>query len=99
MTVLRDSDIPSRQGGDEFVIALPNTNIKGASSVAEKILEEIAKPYKIEKYTLNVTFSIGIAIFPNDGFDLENLSKKADIAMYEAKKAGRNRFIINGIIE
>lgn len=99
LTVLRDSDIPSRQGGDEFVIALPNTNIDGASFVAEKILEEIAKPYVIDKYTLNVTFSIGIAIFPNDGNDLENLSKKADIAMYEAKKAGRNRFSISGIIE
>lgn len=90
--VLRKSDIPSRQGGDEFVIALPDTDLSGASFVAEKILNEIAKPYRVDQHTLSVTFSIGIAMFPDDGGDLENLSKKADIAMYEAKKAGRNCF-------
>ena len=98
-SILRESDIPSRQGGDEFVIALPNTDLDGASFVAEKILDEIAKPYIVDTRTLNVTFSIGIAHFPNDGIDLENLSKKADIAMYEAKKAGRNCFRISGNTE
>ena len=90
--VLRKSDIPSRQGGDEFIIALSDTNIEGASLVSKKILQEIAKPYQIENHILNVTFSIGIAIFPHDGSDLENLSIKADIAMYKAKKLGGNCF-------
>lgn len=94
--VLRESDIPSRQGGDEFVVALPNTNREGASSVANKILEEISKPYLIDNQPLNITCSIGIAMFPDDGMDIENLAKKADIAMYEAKNSGRNRFSIYG---
>lgn len=92
--VLRESDIPSRQGGDEFVIALPNTNTEGASMVATKILEEISKLYLIDDHSLNVTCSIGIALFPDDGTDIEDLGKKADSAMYEAKNNGRNCFSI-----
>ncbi|MCJ7765591.1 MAG: GGDEF domain-containing protein, partial [Thiovulaceae bacterium] len=91
-SVLRKSDIPSRQGGDEFVIALPETNIEGASFVSKKILEDIAKPYQIGNHILNVTCSIGIAMFPYDGADLENLSIKADVSMYKAKKLGGNCF-------
>ncbi len=89
-SVLRTTDIPSRQGGDEFVVALPSTNHDGAAIVAQKILEAIAKPYNILENKFNVTFSIGIALYPNDGVDLESLSKNADIAMYQAKNAGRN---------
>lgn len=88
--VLRDTDIPSRQGGDEFVILLPNIDHNGAAVVAQKILEEIAKPYKILSHELNVTCSIGITLYPDQGSDLESLSKNADIAMYKAKNVGRN---------
>lgn len=92
--VLRKSDIPSRQGGDEFVIALPDTNIEGATFVSKKILEEIAKPYQIDNHVLHVTFSLGISMYPHDAMDLENLSIKADIAMYKAKKLGGNCFSV-----
>lgn len=89
-TVLRNTDIPSRQGGDEFVILLPNIDHTGAAVVAQKILEEIAKPYKILTHGLNVTCSIGIALYPDEGSDLGLLMKNADIAMYKAKNEGRN---------
>lgn len=89
-TVLRNTDIPSRQGSDEFVILLPNIDHTGAAVVAQKILEEIAKPYKILTHGLNVTCSIGIALYPDEGSDLGLLMKNADIAMYKAKNEGRN---------
>lgn len=89
-SALRKTDIPSRQGGDEFIVLLPDTHREGTAILAQKLLEMIAKPYEVHTYSLSVTFSIGIALFPQDGTDLESLSKKADIAMYRAKKEGRN---------
>lgn len=87
---LRKTDIPSRQGGDEFIVLLPDTDKEGTAHLAQKLLEMIAQPYDVFSHKLNVTFSIGIARYPNDGADLESLSKTADIAMYRAKKEGRN---------
>lgn len=92
---LRQSDIASRQGGDEFVVLLPEADRPGAEKVAQKILNEVANPYLIKNQTVNVTFSIGIAMYPSDGDDLNVLSKKADEAMYEAKRSGKNCFKIS----
>ena len=91
-TLMREVDIVSRLGGDEFVIILPDTNMQGSEKVAKKLLEVISQPYHIETYELNVTVSIGIALFPMDGSDMETLSKNADTAMYRAKTEGRNGF-------
>lgn len=93
---LRQSDIASRQGGDEFVVLLPDADRPGAEKAAQKILNEVANPYLIKNQTINVTFSIGIAMYPSDGDDLNVLSKKADEAMYEAKRSGKNCFKISG---
>lgn len=87
-------DSVGRLGGDEFVMALvshqnPHFNIK--NSVA-KIFKSILKPFNINNNILNVTASIGISLFPKDGRDLATLFKNADIAMYSAKKKGRNNF-------
>ena len=60
--------------------------------VAEKILESIRKPFRVDGHTLHTTTSIGIAIFPNDGEDAETLKKNADIAMYQAKDKGRDNY-------
>lgn len=90
--VLRQSDIASRQGGDEFVVLLPEADRSGAERAAQKILTEIANPYFIKNQTVGVTFSIGIALFPGDGNDLNVLSKKADEAMYLAKNSGKNQY-------
>jgi diguanylate cyclase (GGDEF)-like protein/PAS domain S-box-containing protein len=89
---LRDEDTISRLGGDEFIVLLPNTDAQGAEHVAQKLLEVVTKAYQIEAYDLNVTASMGIAIYPEDGADLETLSRNADAAMYRAKQDGRNGY-------
>ena len=90
--VLREEDIASRLGGDEFILMLPNNGADGAARVAEKVLEVISQPYQIEQYDLAVTASIGIALYPEDGVDLETLSRSADTAMYRAKHEGRDGY-------
>ena len=89
---LRDEDTVSRQGGDEFILILPDTDAEGAARVAVKLMEEISLPVLIEQHELITTVSIGISIYPHDGDNLEILSKKADAAMYRAKQEGRNGY-------
>lgn len=91
-SVLREEDTITRLGGDEFIILLPNINAEGAALVANKLLIAIAQPYKIEHYDMRLTASIGIALYPDDGIDLESLSKSADMAMYRVKRQGRQSF-------
>lgn len=89
---LREQDTVSRLGGDEFIFLLPGMDAGVAAAVAQKLLDSIAEPFRIEPYDLNVTGSIGIAVFPGDGTDMETLFKSADAAMYRAKQEGRSRF-------
>lgn len=91
-SVVRDQDTVARLGGDEFVLLLPETDAAGASMVAEKLLQVTQPFFKVQQHELAVTPSIGIAMFPNDGLDLDALSRCADIAMYQAKEGGRNGF-------
>lgn len=90
--ILREEDMVARLGGDEFVFLLPNTSMQGATMVADKILKTFESTYYIATHELNVSASIGIAIYPNDGQDFGELYKNADTAMYRAKKLGRNNF-------
>lgn len=89
---LREEDTAVRLGGDEFILLLPGNNARGAAQVAQKILGVISEPYKSKHYDLIVTASIGIALYPDDGSDMDTLSKNADIAMYQAKHEGRNGY-------
>ena len=91
-SIVREQDTISRQGGDEFVLVLPNTDTSGATIIAEKLLAIAAKPYHIEPHELNLTASIGIAMFPTDGIDFDTLSCSADTAMYRTKQNGRNNY-------
>lgn len=90
--MLRGEDVVSRLGGDEFIVMLPGMDERSAAHVAQKLLAAIGEPYGIEQHDLSVTASIGIALYPGDGEDLESLSKKADTAMYRAKQEGRNGY-------
>ena len=90
---LRKSDTVARFGGDEFVLIFPNMEvIEEAIQVVQKIIDRFHKPFLIDTHQLVVTTSIGIAVYPNDGMDEEILMKNADIAMYQAKQAGRARY-------
>ncbi len=90
---VRDSDTISRQGGDEFVLILREQH--GAESclpVLAKIMEMLQEPFFSEGNELSTSASIGVALYPQDGSDFDILRKKADMAMYRAKEAGRNTY-------
>jgi len=90
---LREEDSIARMGGDEFTILLPELKTpEHAASVAQKLLDAVAQPMRIEETELFITTSIGIALFPSDGDTAELLLKNADHAMYRAKDAGRNSY-------
>jgi len=89
---LHEEDVVSRLGGDEFIILLQGRDERGAERVARKLLETIAIPFEIESYTLSLSVSIGITVYPIDGIDAQTLVKNADSAMYRAKEEGRNTY-------
>ncbi len=91
--VLRETETVARLGGDEFIIVIPGlANIERAARVAQKVLEVVAAPQRVDERALHVTPSIGISIFPDDGDDVPTLLRNADTAMYHAKECGRNNF-------
>lgn len=83
---LRGSDTIARLGGDEFAVVLPATNIEGSVHVARNILRAFDEPVVIEERTLDLTVSIGIAVYPHHGEDATSLLRHADVAMYLAKQ-------------
>lgn len=86
LSVLRDSDIAARFGGDEFALLLPETGKDASRLVAEKIITALRNTYVLNDQLVNLGVSIGIAVFPEDGKNSETLIKHADSAMYHAKK-------------
>jgi diguanylate cyclase (GGDEF)-like protein/PAS domain S-box-containing protein len=87
---VRGADTVSRQGGDEFVVLLPDLQQpEDAAVMAVRILRDVAAPHLIDLHDLYVTTSIGVSVFPDDGADAETLIKNADTAMYQAKENGR----------
>jgi diguanylate cyclase (GGDEF)-like protein/PAS domain S-box-containing protein len=90
---VRQTDTVARHGGDEFTVILPDLHQpEDAAQVAEKILERIVEPMAIGGTTIEISASIGIAVYPYDGTDVDTLLRNADDAMYRAKKAGRNGY-------
>ena len=90
---VREDDTVARIGGDEFVVLLPRVGQgDGAARIAQSLLHKFVEPFPLDDNVLQVTISIGIALFPQDGDDPETLLKKADAAMYRAKERGRNRY-------
>ncbi len=95
--VVRSTDTVARIGGDEFTILLNNMeSTPSIISLAQKIIENIQRPFVIDTHTLLVGCSIGIAVFPSAGSDAETLQRHADMAMYQAKQTGTScyRFFV-----
>jgi len=97
---VRDSDTVSRLSGDEFVIILQEiSSLHEVEHVTGKILERLQEVYLLKGQEARISGSIGIAISPDDGSHAEGLLKKADEAMYEAKRQGKNTYHIPARME
>jgi len=91
---LRGSDVMARFGGDEFILLLPETNNKGALEMSERIRKSVElSRFSVREGDTNVTASLGVASYPEDGGNLDVILEKADKAMYRAKQKGRNRVV------
>ncbi len=90
---LREGDTLARIGGDEFMLLLPHIRTRdNAAYIAQKVIASLKQPFSVEGNELYAGMSIGIAIYPDDGDNIETLIKHADIAMYHAKDHGRNDY-------
>ena len=90
---VRDTDTVSRQGGDEFLIMLPNLHDADATTpILSKLMSRLPETCRVEGQDLSTSVSVGIALYPDDGKDFDTLMKKADTAMYRAKDAGRSTY-------
>ncbi|MBT4259528.1 MAG: EAL domain-containing protein [Nitrospina sp.] len=94
--LLRGEDTVARIGGDEFVVLLSGLKDGNYSTaLAERIIETLKPAFKIDEHEIYSSFSIGIAVYPNDGHDVETLYKNADAAMYRAKAQGKNTYYMH----
>lgn len=90
---VRSSDTVARVGGDEFVVVVEEiARPAEAARVARKILETLANPFTVRDHACHLGASIGVAVFPDDGYTMEEVCKAADVAMYRVKHSGRNGF-------
>lgn len=90
-TLIRRNEIFARLGGDEFAILLPNIRANEAEVLAERVARAVAQiPFRFEGRSLRLTTSLGVAYLPDHATDADELVAKADIAMYQAKQAGKN---------
>jgi diguanylate cyclase (GGDEF)-like protein/PAS domain S-box-containing protein len=95
ITGLRESDTVARVGGDEFIVLLPEVNNRDqVGLVAQKLLAAMAgNPFEVEGHSLALSFSIGIALFPDNGEEINELIANADRGLYKAKHSGKNQYM------
>lgn len=96
-SAVRGSDTVSRHGGDEFLILIDEVSTAlDAAVIADKVVAALGAPSHFGNQTLRLTASIGISVYPEDGEDVEALIRKADAAMYRAKKHGQGGYVFSG---
>ena len=95
VAAVRQEDTVARLGGDEFVIALWElSHGDDVGKLASKVIQAVSQPYSIEGHGVSVTASVGVSIYPTHGEEVETLMKCADLALYEAKRTGKNDYRI-----
>ncbi len=95
VAAVRQEDTVARLGGDEFVIGLWElSHVDAAATLASKVILAVSAPYRIQGHDVRMTVSVGISIYPGHGEEAEVLMKNADLALYEAKRAGKNNYRI-----
>jgi diguanylate cyclase (GGDEF)-like protein len=95
VAAVREEDTVARMGGDEFVIGLwESGHADGVARLASKVIQAVSQPYRIQGHDVRITASVGVGIYPMHGEDVETLMKRADLALYEAKRAGKNNYRI-----
>jgi diguanylate cyclase (GGDEF)-like protein len=93
LSALRKTDTVARMGGDEFIFILSEiTGVSDIQTAADKIVHAFRKSFAIDSSHFFVTVSVGWAVYPDDGEGAETLIRRADLAMYSAKRGGKNRF-------
>jgi diguanylate cyclase (GGDEF)-like protein len=92
-SIIGKKDMLARLGGDEFAILLTGARIKDAEAIAARVIDAMSKSFSLGDHDVVVGTTIGIAIAPQDGDDVETLLRNADLALYAAKSAGRNRAV------
>jgi len=93
---VRQVDTVARVGGDEFVIALSElSHGKDVVELVSKVIEAVSQPYSIQGHGMNLTVSVGVSVYPTHGENVEALMKNADMALYEAKRSGKNDYRIS----
>ena len=89
----REEDTIARLGGDEFMVVIGDiAELGDIHRPATNIIRELSEPYLIDGIRINVTASVGISFYPDNGVDVDVLIRRADLALYEAKHAGKNRY-------
>ncbi len=100
VAAVRQEDTVSRLGGDEFVIGLSElSHADDAVNMASKVIQALAQPYNIQGRNVSMTASVGVGIYPAHGLEVETLMKNADLALYEAKRTGKNTYRIAAHID
>jgi diguanylate cyclase (GGDEF)-like protein len=95
VAAVREEDTVARMGGDEFVIGLwESGHADGVARLASKVIQAVSQPYRIQDHDVRITASVGASIYPLHGEAVETLMKRADQALYEAKRAGKNDYRI-----
>ena len=97
VAAVRQEDTVARLGGDEFVIALWElSHADGVAKLVSKVIQSVSQPYIIQGRGVSMTASVGVGIYPTHGEEVETLMKSADLALYEAKRTGKNNYRIAG---
>ncbi|MHB1213784.1 MAG: response regulator [Thiobacillus sp.] len=100
VAAVRQEDTVARMGGDEFVIGLWElSHVDAVATLASKVIQAVSQPYRIQDHDVRITASVGISIYPLHGEEGETLMKRADQALYEAKRAGKNDYRIAAVYQ